>query len=343
VKHLRFLLVLGLVAGCGGTPDRLNGGGSTFINPLMSKWEGVYEKERGVQINYQAIGSASGITKLTEKEFNFGCTDAPLNDEQLNKARANGGEVVHIPLILGAVVPAYNLEGIEGLQLTGPILADIFLRKIKRWDDKRIKEVNTKIADKLPAKDIVVVRRSDGSGTTYIFADYLSKVSQEWMEKMKVSTSLKWPEDTTGAKGNDGVANQVKLSPGAIGYIELTYALNENIPFAAVQNHAGKFHKATFEGVTAAANNTLDKIPDHLRYSYTDAPGEESYPISGTVWAVLYVQQQAGKGQQVVEFIKWATREDGGQKYAKDLHYVPLPKGLIEKIDKALATVKVAG
>jgi len=323
---------------------RLNGGGATFIYPLMSKWASVYEKEKGGQINYQSIGSGGGIQKMTAKEFDFGCTDAPLNKEQMEKARAVGGEVLHIPLAMGAVVPAYNLEEVkEPLQFTGPVLADIFLRKITRWNDDRIKQINPKVAEQLPAKEIVVVHRSEGSGTTYIFADYLAKVSPEWKDKVGVSTSLRWPEDTVGAKGNEGVAGQVRLNPGAIGYIELIYALQNDIKFGSVQNPEGDFIRANIESVTAAASNALSEIPDDLRYSLTNAPGKESYPISGTNWAIIYVNQLAGKGPAVVEFLRWATREEGGQRYAKELHYAPLPKGLVERVSAKLALVKIGG
>jgi phosphate ABC transporter phosphate-binding protein len=336
-----------LAPGCGHKKDegasRLNAGGSTFVYPLMSKWAGVYEKEKNVQVNYQSIGSGGGIQKMTAKEFDFGCSDAPLNDEQLAKAKSAGGDVVHVPLAMGAVVPAYNLgEVSEPLQFTGPVLADIFLRKITKWNDERIKACNPKVADKLPAKDIVVVRRSDGSGTTYIFADFLAKVSQEWKEKVGVSTSLKWPEDTTGAKGSEGVAGQVKLNNGAITYVEMTYAMQNEIRFGAVQNKAGEFIVADLDSVTTAAKSALTSIPDDLRYSLTDAPGKGSYPISGTVWAVLYVDQPAGKGQATVDFLRWVTREDKGQKYARELHYAPLPAGLIERVDAKLALVKTA-
>jgi phosphate ABC transporter phosphate-binding protein len=338
---------LWVIAGCsnnGPQPEtlRLNAGGSTFVYPLMSKWASVYEKEKGVQINYQSIGSGGGIQKLTAKEFDFGCTDAPLNEEQMQKARKSGGAVVHVPLAMGAVALIYNLEGIdETLQFSGPVIADIFMGKITRWNDPRIVALNPKAEGKLPDKNIGVVHRSDGSGTTHIFADYLAKVSPEWKEKVGVSTSLKWANDTTGAKGNEGVAGQVRLNPGAIGYVELTYALQNKIQFGTVQNQAGKFITPNLESVTAAAKNAVSRIPDDLRYSLTDAPGVESYPFSGTVWAIVYTEPAAGKGKALVDFLRWAVREEGGQKHCTELHYAPLPKELVERIDKVLATVKV--
>jgi phosphate transport system substrate-binding protein len=310
----------------------------------MSKWTGVYEKEKGVQVNYQSIGSGGGIQKLIAKEFDFGCTDAPLNDEQLENARRSGGEVVHIPLVMGGAVPIYNLDEVQdSLRFTGPVLADIFLRKITRWNDERLKTLNPKVATKLPAKDIVVVHRSDGSGTTYMFSDYLSKVSDEWQKKVGMGTSLKWPEDTIGAKGSEGVAGQVKLNPGAIGYVELIYARQNKIRYGSVQNKEGEFVDADLESVGAAANNALTQIRDDLRFSLTDAPGKGSYPISSAVWAVIYVNQPAGKGQVVVDFLRWAAREDQGQQHAKPLDYAALPKGLIERVEKKLAEVKVGG
>lgn len=340
------LAALALSAGCGGPGGsgdkvRLNGGGSSFINPLMTKWASVYDKEKSIQVNYQSIGSGGGIQKLISKELDFGCTDAPLNDEQLEKARGNGGEVLHIPLVMGAIVPVYNLSEVsEPLQFSGPLLADIFLRKVTKWNDERIKAANPKVAAQLPSKEIVVIRRSDGSGSTFILADYLAKVSPEWKTKVGVSTSLAWPDDTQGAKGSEGIAGQVKLNPGALGYIELSYALQNNLRFAAVQNREGEYVTPNLESVTAAAANALAQIPEDLRYSLTDPPGKGSYPISGTVWAVLYQNPASGKEQQVVDFLRWTTREEKGQKIARELLYAPLPKGLIEKVDAKLAKVR---
>ena len=351
MKHFCTMLLLAALvagmAGCGngtpggsggakGTVGRLNGGGATFIYPMMSKWAGEYERARGMQINYQSIGSGGGIQQMTAKTIDFGCTDAPMNDEQLRKAREVGGEVVHIPLIMGAVVPAYNLEEVkEPLIFSGPILADIYLAKIKKWNDPALAKLNPKAS--LPDKDIMVVHRSDGSGTTYIFADYLAKVSPEWKSKVGVATSLNWPCGS-GQKGNEGVAGQVKRSPASIGYIELIYALQNNISFGPVENRQGAAVKASLQAVTAAANESLAAIPPDLRYSITDAPGKDSYPISGTTWAVLYVNQPADKGKAIVDFLRWATHE--GQQYADALHYARLPEGLVERLEKKLDLVK---
>jgi phosphate ABC transporter phosphate-binding protein len=331
-------LVGAMLTGCGQSGIRLDGGGSTFVYPMMSKWANEYEKAHGVQVNYQSIGSGGGIQQMTAKTFDFGCTDAPMNEEQLKKARDTGGEVVHIPLVMGAVVPAYNLEEVkQPLKFTGPVLADIFLGKIKKWNDKALQQLNSDV--KLPDMDIAVVHRSDGSGTTYIWVDYLSKVSpDEWKPKVGVGTSVNWPVGV-GQKGNEGVAGQIKRTPGSLGYIELIYALQNQIEFGLVQNKEGIPIKASLESVTAAATGALSDIPDDLRYSLTDAPGKESYPISGTVWAVIYVKQPPGKGKAVLDFLRWATHE--GQASAEGLHYARLPAGLVKRVEQKLDQVQV--
>jgi phosphate transport system substrate-binding protein len=320
-----------------GSAPRLNAGGSTFVYPMMSKWASEYEKAKGAQVNYQSVGSGGGIQQMTAKTFDFGCTDAPMNEEQLQKARETGGEVVHIPLAMGGVVPTYSLEEVaEPLRFSGPVLADIFMGKVKKWNDPALRTLNPNA--NLPDKDIVIVHRSEGSGTTYIWADYLSKVSPEWKEKVGVGTSVKWPVGT-GQKGNEGVAGLVQRTPGSIGYVELIYATQNNIKFGSVRNKDGLFVTASLESVTAAADNALSLIPEDLRYSITDAPGKDSYPVSGTVWAVVYVDQPADKGQAVIDFLKWITHE--GQEFTAELHYARLPKGLIEKVDAKLAQVRI--
>jgi len=320
---------------------RLNAGGSSFIYPMMSKWASIYEKEKSTQINYQEIGSSGGISKMISREFEFGCSDADMNEEQIAKAKnePNGGEALHIPLLHGAVVPVYNLEEIDGtLQLSGPVLGEIFKRTITKWNDPKITALNPKIAAKLPDKNIVVVRRSDGSGTTYIFSDYLCKVSPDWKDR---NTVLNWHGDTIGAKGSAGVTGQVKLNAGSIGYVEMTYALQNKIKFAAVENQEKEFILGSLESTTTAAENSLKTIPDELRFSITNAPGKGAYPIGGTVWAMLYVDQSGPKGKATADFLRWVIREDGGQKYTKDLDYAPLPKGLSERAEKMLDRVKV--
>ncbi len=344
-KVMNRVLVTALVfgtltaAGCGGggPATRLNGGGATFVYPMMSKWASEYEKARGVQVNYQSIGSGGGIQQMTGKTFDFGCTDGPMNDEQLHKAGEVGGDVVHIPLVLGAVVPAYNLAEVkEPLTFSGPVLADIYLGKIRKWNDRALQDLNPKV--RLPALDIGVVHRSDGSGTTYIWADYLAKVSAEWGKRVGVATSVDWPCGE-GAKGNEGVSGRVKATPGALGYVELIYALQNDIPFGAVLNREKVAVTPDLKSVTAAADNALKDIPEDLRYSITDAPGKDSYPISGTDWAVIYVRQPADKGQAVVDFLRWCTHD--GQQFCEGLKYARLPKGLVERLEKKLDAVRV--
>jgi phosphate transport system substrate-binding protein len=331
-----------VIAGCGGcervpSGARLNGGGSSFIYPLMSKWTSVYARESGVQVNYQSVGSGSGIQQMIVRCFDFGCTDTPLNNEQLRNARARAGHVVHIPLALGAVVPAYNLPSIqEPIRFTGPVLSDIFLGAITQWNDARLQELNPGIP--LPVLSIDLVYRSDGSGTTYIWAEYLSKVSPEWQARVGVGTALRWPSGA-GQKGNEGVAGQIARTPGALGYLELSYALQNKTQFGLVQNRAGAFVQASLPSITAAAAAMLADIPEDLRYSLTDAPGIDTYPISGTVWAVLYEHQLAGKGLTLIEFLRWATHE--GQRYTQNLHYAALPTGLVVRVDQKLAQIQL--
>jgi phosphate transport system substrate-binding protein len=319
--------------------SRIEAGGSTFIYPLMSKWASEYAKQSTVQVNYQSIGSGGGIQQTISKIFDFGCTDAPLNAEQDQKAKASGGEVVHVPLSMGAVVPAYVLPGItEPLKFDGQALAGIFLGKITAWNDPALKALNPGV--NLPDTAITVVHRSDGSGTSFIWSDYLSKVSDEWKNKVGAATSLNWPAGV-GQKGNEGVAGQITRTPGAIGYVELIYALQNKIPYGLVQNKEGKFIKGSLDSVTAAANGALKEIPADLRYSLTNAPGAESYPISGTTWAILYVDQPKDKMKEVTGFLEWALHD--GQKYSGTLNYAPLPQGLVEKAEAKLKQVKAAG
>jgi phosphate transport system substrate-binding protein len=337
-RLLLTLLICSLLpaAGCGKPKLRLNGGGSSFVNPMMTKWASEYDKLKGVEVNYQSIGSGGGIQQMTAKTFDFGCTDAPMNDEQLEKARSNGGEVIHIPLVMGAVVPAYNLEEVKEekpLVFSGKVLADIYLGKIKKWNDPALKALNPSAA--LPDKPIAVVHRSDGSGTTYIWVDYLYKVSDDW-KKVGRGTSVNWPCGS-GEKGNEGVAGAVKNASGSIGYIELIYALQNKIKYGAVKNKEGATINGSLESVTAAADAALKNIPDDLRYSITNAEGKDSYPISGTVWTVIYRNQPTEKGKAIVDYLRWITHE--GQQYAKALDYAQLPKGLVERIEKKLELV----
>jgi eukaryotic-like serine/threonine-protein kinase len=307
----------------------LRAGGSTFIAPLMQHWSKQYERSGSHPVDYQGIASTKGVSGMTDELIDFGCTDAPMNDEQLGKAMKVRGEVLHIPLVMGAVVPTYNLPEInERLRFTGPLLADIFLGKITKWNDPAITVNNPGL--KLPEQKIEVVRRSDGSGTTYIWTDYLSRASSSWKNKVGTANSVVWPLGTE-AKGNDGVATAVTRIPGAIGYVELGFALANNLPAGAVKNREGFFVEPNLESVTSAAAAALDTIPNDLRFSLTDMPGQTSFPLVGTTWAVLYANQPAGKGKAIAEFLRWSIRD--GQALAKDLQYAPLPVELRERVE----------
>jgi len=289
---------LALTAACGGggggpvkPPEdpaaglsQINGAGATFPNPIYSKWFSDYNKlHANVRINYQPIGSGGGIRQLSERTVFFGASDQPMTDEMLAKAP---GPVLHFPTVLGAVVPAYNVEGVDAqIKFTGPIIADIFLGKITKWNDPALTKINPGV--KLPSTAITVVHRSDGSGTTFVFADYLSKVSPEWKEKVGASSSLKWPVGV-GGKGNEGVSGLVKQTPASIGYIELVYALQNQISYGAVQNQSGEFVKPEVKTVTAAAAGAMATMPKDFRVSITDSPGAGAYPISSFTWILLY-------------------------------------------------------
>jgi phosphate transport system substrate-binding protein len=331
------LLVAGSPSAAGGGTTRLNGAGSSFVKPMMDDWAKTYRNDKGVEVNYQSKGSAAGIELMTNQEIDFGCTDAPMNAQQLQRAEAKGGKVVHIPLVMGAVVPVYNLQGInQPLNFSGPVLADVFRRKITRWNDPALQQLNPGVA--LPNQDIKVVRRADGSGTNYIFTEFLSKVSPAWQKEISFGTSVNWPAGTVGERGNEGVSKAVKESPGAIGYVELLYALKIKMGYGAVQNQAGKFIHADLASVTAAAKGALKQIPDDLRFSLTNAPGEDAYPISGTVWAVCYVNQPPDRVQGLTNFLRWITHE--GQARAGALRYARLPEALIQRVDKKLSEIR---
>ena len=324
------LLIVLAIAGIGRSvfADLLiNGAGATFPYPIYSKWFDVYAKENpGVKFNYQSIGSGGGIRMLSNRTVDVGASDAPMTDQQLADAP---GKVLHFPSVMGADVVAYNLPGFTGtLRLTGPVIADIYSAKITKWDDDKIKALNPGVA--LPAgQDIVVCHRSDGSGTTYIFVDYLSKVSPSWASDVGKGTSVKWPIGL-GGKGNEGVTALVQQTPGAIGYIELIYALNNHIPFAQIQNKAGNWVTASLAGVTAAAASVANNMPDDFRVSITNAPGTDAYPISSFTWLLVY-QKQPNKqvGDQIKKFLGWALTE--GQALAPSLQYAPLPAAVVQK------------
>lgn len=302
----------------------INGAGATFPYPLISKWSNEYHKlNPDIQINYQSIGSGGGIRQLIAGTVDFGASDAPMTDEQLHAADSAHGVVIHIPETLGAVVVVYNIPGVnQTLRFDGQTIADIFLGKITTWDDSKIKTLNPDV--NLPNIPIVVVHRADGSGTTYIFADYLSKISAEWKDKVGKSTSLNWPVGV-GGKGNEGVAGQVSRTPGAIGYVELIYALQNNISFGDIENQAGAFVHPSIAGVSEALANAAKTLPEDLRFSITNAPGKDSYPISSATWLLVYRKQSSyTQGKAALDFIYWAVTE--GQKYSADLDYAPLPK-----------------
>jgi phosphate transport system substrate-binding protein len=341
-------LVLAVVsmAGCGragGTP-RFGGGGATFIEPLMNTWQPVYYQEAGVQMDYTGTGSGNGIQQMTRQAILFGCTDAPLNPEQIELARQTSGEVFHIPLALGGVVPVYRVPGVPDevpVKFSGPVLADIFLGDITRWNDQALTELNPDIA--LPDLPIKVVSRSDPSGTTAIFAEFLAKARPEkWAaRKMGHGPAAAFAVGVRAPK-NPGVAGEVSRYDGAIGYVELTYAklMKEKVGFGAVRNRAGHFVVASSENVTAAAAS-LQAIPDDLIFSLIDAAGPDAYPISGTDWAVFYRRLPAAQGELLVEFLRWATDPNKGQSYAADLGYAPLPAALAERIKAKLDQVQL--
>lgn len=315
----------------------LTGAGATFPFPLYSKWSQVYEAEKSVKVNYQSIGSGGGIRQFISKTVDFGATDGPMTDEQIQQA---GGRVLHIPMVAGAVVPVYNVPGVgPGLNFTPDVLADIFLGKITKWNDPRIMKDNT--ATKLPGTSIVVVHRSDGSGTTAIWVNYLSKVSSEWKSKVGEGTSVEWPTGL-GGRGNEGVAGLVKQTPNTLGYVELAYALTNQMTFGNIRNKAGQFVRASLSTTTKAMEGALKAIPDDYRIFFTDPEGRDSYSVAGFTWVLIYGDQRdAAKGKALVEFLWWATHD--GQKYAPTLLYASLPKALVQRIEGTLKSVTAQG
>ncbi|HZU29574.1 MAG TPA: phosphate ABC transporter substrate-binding protein PstS [Candidatus Angelobacter sp.] len=329
------LALIAALAGVSSAETTLTGAGATFPNPIYQKWFSEYHNAHNdVQINYQSIGSGGGIQQLTSGTVDFGASDGPMTDEQLSKI---SGKVFHIPTVLGAVVPTYNIPGVNAeIKFTGPVLADIFLGNIKKWNDPKLAKDNPGI--KFPDADIIVVHRSDGSGTTYIFTDFLSKVSPEWAQKVKKGTSVNWPVGL-GQKGNEAVAGTVKQTEGSIGYVELIYALSNKMAYGTVQNAAGKFIKASLETVTAAAASVKD-MPDDFRVSITNAPGPNAYPISSFTWLLVPAEwSDAGKEKAFVDFLTWMV--DKGQTMTSALDYAPLPKNVAEKVKARIKQVKV--
>ena len=336
----KFAMALALVAalvGVSSAQTNLNGAGATFPNPIYQKWFSEYHNAHNdVQINYQSIGSGGGIQQLTSGTVDFGASDGPMTDDQLSKVQ---GKVFHIPTVLGAVVPTYNVSGVSAdLKFAPDVLADIYLGNIKKWNDPRIAKANPGV--KFPDTDIVVVHRSDGSGTTYIFTDFLSKVSPAWKDKVGKGTSVNWPVGL-GGKGNEGVSGMVKQTEGSIGYVELIYALSNKMSYGSVQNPSGEFVKASLDSVTAAAAGVKD-MPDDFRVSITNAPGKQAYPISSFTWLLVPAEwADANKEKAFVDFLTWMV--DKGQTMTSALAYAPLPKTVAAKVKARIKEVKVKG
>jgi phosphate transport system substrate-binding protein len=316
----------------------LNGAGATFPNPMYSKWFSDYHNAHPqVQINYQAIGSGGGIRQVTEGTVDFGASDMPMTDDQLKEAQTKlKTQILNIPTVMGAVVPAYHIPGVTGeLKFTPEILADIYLGKISNWNDPAISAANPGV--KFPSQDIIVVHRSDGSGTTFIWTDYLSKVSSDWKGTVGSGTSVKWPRGM-GGQHNEGVAGLIRQLPGSIGYVELIYAVQNNIPYGSVRNAAGNFLKASLEGVTAAAASA-PKMPADFRVSITNAPGKDAYPISSFTWLLIPAQSKdPAKGKILADFLNWMIGD--GQKSTSALTYAPLPDSVVAKVRDAIKQVK---
>ncbi|MDX6445345.1 MAG: phosphate transport system substrate-binding protein [Blastocatellia bacterium] len=347
MTRARFVLVLaGLIAlvfaGCSGNGGssgeiRLQGAGATFPNPLYQKWVSEYGKQHpNIKIDYQSVGSGAGIKQIKERTIDFGASDSPMKDEDLKTA----GEILHVPTVLGAVVITYNLAGVtQPLRFTPDVIADIFLGKLKKWNDPRIKAENSGV--NLPDADITVVHRSDGSGTSAVFTDYLSKVSPEWKEKVGSGTSPNWPAGL-GGKGNEGVTGQVKATPNTIGYVELAYAVQNKLPAGVIKNKSGSFVEPSIDAVTAAAAAALAMTPEDLRVSITDAPGATAYPISSYTYILIYKDQQdAVKGKALVDFLWWGIHD--GEKFAKDLMYAPLPADIIKRAEVKINSITSGG
>ena len=335
---MRKVLGFALLAVLTATPtwaQNINAAGATFPYPIYSKWFDEYHKlHPSVQINYQSIGSGGGIRQLLDKTVDFGASDGPMADEQLQQA---GFKILHFPTVLGGAVPSYNIPGVSAeLKFTPEALAAIFLGKASKWNDPAISGPNPGV--KLPAEDIVVVHRSDGSGTTYIWTDYLSKVSEEWRTKVGKNTSVNWPVGL-GGKGNEGVAGLIKQTPYSIGYVELIYAVQNNLPYGSAKNASGEFVKASLATVSAAAAGAAKSMPDDFRVSITDPPGKEAYPISSFTWLLIPGQiQDAGKRSAIKDFLAWMLTS--GQQFCEPLAYAKLPKEVAAKEQKAVALIQ---
>jgi phosphate transport system substrate-binding protein len=350
--HRSVLLGLAIAAlGCGGDQPSgdpqsgtaagvsLTGAGATFPDPIYKRWFGDYNRKTGTQINYQSIGSGGGVKQFTEGTVDFGATDSPMKDDQITAVQGN---VAHIPTVMGAVVLTYNLPGLGAtrLKLDGPTIADIFLGKVTRWNDRRLTAANPGVA--LPNQDIIVVHRSDGSGTSFIFTDYLSKVSPEWKTRVGAAPSVNWPTGL-GGKGNEGVTQQVKQSEASIGYVELIYAISNQLSYADVRNSAGTFVEPSMASVTAAAASATFAPDTDFRVSITDAPGANAYPISSFTWLLVKTDNpDEGKARTIKAFLEWMVTDEA-QQTAATLHYAPLPAPVVTLIKERIGTLKAAG
>ena len=328
-----------LAAAVPAAAQSLTGAGATFPNPIYTKWFDAYNKKTGVKINYQSIGSGGGIRQFTEGTVDFGASDGPMNESQI---QAVNGNVLHVPTVLGAVAVTYNLPtlGDTKLKFDGNLLVDIFMGRVTKWNDPKIAALNPGV--KLPDIDLIVVHRSDGSGTTYVFTDYLNKFSREWKDKVGYATSVNWPTGL-GGKGNEGVTQQVKQTEGALGYVELIYAISNNMPYAQVKNASGNFITPSLETVTAAAAGAkLEKDTD-FRVSVTNAPGAQAYPISSFTWLLVSKDNKdPAKAKLIRDFLAWMITPEA-QAMAADLHYAPLPSPVVSLVQARLPTLKAGG
>ncbi len=327
------------LANTGSAQLKLNGAGATFPYVIYSKWFDVYHNKTGIEFNYQSIGSGGGIKQVTEGTVDFGASDAALSEKQMAEIKQKqGSDILHIPTVMGAVVITYNVPSIGShLRLSPETIGGIYLGEITKWNDPKIKEINPGV--NLPDADIIVAHRSDGSGTTNIFTDYLTKANPEWAKKIGTGTSVNWPVGL-GGKGNEGVSGIVKQSEGALGYVELAYAVQNNLPYAALKNKAGYFVEPTFDAVSAAAAGAVKSMPADLRVSITNADGKDSYPISGFTWLLVYKDMKdMTKAKAIQKFVEWAMTD--GQTYAKDLYYGPLPAPVQKLCVKKIKTMDI--
>src|SRR5437773_2198156 len=326
------VVLLGGVSATASAQMMINGAGATFPYPIYSKWFDEYAKvDPSVRFNYQSIASGGGQKQILAQTVDFGASDGPMSDENLAKAP---GKLLHVPTVAGADVLTYNLQNNPKLKLDGPTIADIFLGKITRWNDPKIQAQNQGV--QLPSSDIIVVHRSDGSGTTYIWVDYLSSVSKEWEARVGRGTSVQWPVGL-GGKGNEGVAGQVKQLPGTVGYVELAYAKQNKLPCAEVKNASGNYVAPGIESITEALATA--KIPDDFRFSMVNPPGERAYPISGATWLLVYEEQKdAAKGKKLVEFLNWAATQ--GEAMAAALDYAPLPENVQKRVLERIKSIR---